>query len=127
MKAGLLLFGERIRPNLELHELAGISLSAFGVERRSRCKGGPDAFSLPTPARVVDTSIDAFRVETHRVRHAERFELTVDEGQQTFRLVARRHRNVLSDAEHVEPIHEVVIRGIGTRRIDSVFEIRPRE
>src|SRR5688572_16383354 len=75
-------FRERIRPDLELHQLARRSLAAFDVKRRARRVGAPDAFPLPSRLHIVNAPVHPFRVKTHRVWNAERQELAVNEREQ---------------------------------------------
>ena len=40
--------------------------------------GGPDALALPALAGIVDASVESLPVVAHRIRNAERQELTID-------------------------------------------------
>src|SRR5262249_41791223 len=119
------LLRKRIRPALEFHQLARVSLAALRVERRAGCVRRVDSFALPAGVRVVDAAVHTLREETHRIRHAECQEFAVDERQQPFRKIARRDGDLLADAEQVEPIDEVVVDGVGAAAVDRAFVVRP--
>src|SRR5688572_8245568 len=61
------LLREGIRTNLELHQLARRSLSAFDVRHRFRGIGRPDAPALPPSLRIVDAAVEQLRIEPLRI------------------------------------------------------------
>ena len=109
------LLRQRAGSNLELDNLARVSLTAFHMERSASSVRGPDAFPFPTGTRIIDAAIDSFCIETHRVRYAQGKELAVYQREESFRFIAGRKWYVLADAEHVKPIDEVVVRRVGAR------------
>src|SRR5262249_49156535 len=74
-----------------------------------------------------DATVEAFAVVPHRVGDAERHELAVHEREERFRFVAGRERNILAEAEQVEAIYEVVVRGVSAGRIAGALEVRTRQ
>src|SRR5262245_27664252 len=66
------LLGQRVRPHLELHQLAQRPPAAFHVKWRARRDARPDALPFPPSSRIVDAAVDALRVEAHGIRDAER-------------------------------------------------------
>src|SRR5215475_2791571 len=97
------------------------------MERRSGSERRPDRLSLPAAIRSVDAAIDPFGIETHRIRNPERQELTVNQRKQSFGFISRCHWNILTDAEHVEAVDEVVISRVRARRVHSAFVIGARQ
>ena len=112
------------RDHLEFHDFARRSFPAFRMERGTRRVSRKYALSLPAGIWIIDSPVDPLSVETHRIRYSERHELAVDERDQPFGFVAGRHRDILSDAEHVEAIYEVVVRRVGTGSIDGILKVR---
>src|SRR4030095_7834953 len=78
------LLRQRIRPHLESNQLARRALAALHVERRARRDRRVDALALPASLRIVDAPVHSLREEPHRVGHAQREELAVDEREQPF-------------------------------------------
>src|SRR5260370_31621193 len=77
------LVSQRMRPHLELHELARGSFGAFHVEWGSRRDGRVEALPFPAAVRIIDAAVEALCVVAHRIRHAQRYELAVVQHQQT--------------------------------------------
>ena len=71
------LLRQRAGSNLELDNLARVSLTAFHMERSASSVRGPDAFPFPTGTRIIDAAIDSFCIEAHRIRDAEAKELAI--------------------------------------------------
>src|SRR5579862_4411858 len=71
------LIRQRIRAHLELHQLTGGPFAALHVEWGSRRDWRVDTLSLPATVRIIDPAVQAFRVEAHGIRHAQRYELAV--------------------------------------------------
>src|SRR5580765_4407215 len=68
---------ERIRTQLELHDLARRPLAGFHVERRACADGRPQSLPFPSALRVVDAAVHPLRVVPGRIRHAEDDEFAV--------------------------------------------------
>src|SRR5205823_13931342 len=62
---------ERVRTQLELHDLARRPLAAFHVEGCARTDGRPQASAFPAGGWVVDAPVHPLRVEAEWVRHAQ--------------------------------------------------------
>src|SRR3989442_13207859 len=77
------LLRQRAGSNLELDNLARVSLTAFDMGRSASSVGGPDAFPFPTGTRIIDAAIDSFCIEAHRVRDAEAEELAIHQCQES--------------------------------------------
>src|SRR5206468_5493875 len=89
---------ERVRTQLELHDLARRPLAAFHVEGCARTDGRPQAAPLPAGIRVVDASVHPLRVEAERVRYPQIDEVAVHEREQRLVAVARRDRHVAPES-----------------------------
>src|SRR5207249_10339920 len=71
------LLRQRIRPQLEVHHLAGRSLPRFHVERRASADRRVHSSALPPCLRIVDPAVHPLGIETRRIRHAQHDPLTV--------------------------------------------------
>src|SRR5579871_6767444 len=58
---------QRVRTQLELHQLGLSSLAALHVEGGACGDWGVDCFALPAGIRIVDAAVQAFRVVAHGV------------------------------------------------------------
>src|SRR6266446_9354558 len=121
------LLRQRAGSNLELDNLARVSLTAFHMERSASSVRGPDAFPFPTGTRIIDAAIDSFCIEAHRIRDAEAEELAIHQRQESLRLVSCSQRNILAHAEHVEPVHEIVVGRVGAAIVNGPFVVRAWE
>src|SRR5262249_738015 len=115
---------QRIRPQLELHHLAGRALAAFDVIGRAPRIGRPQAFALPAAIGIIDAAIEPLGVEAHRIRHPQRDALAVHQRLDRVRQIAGRHRHVLAEPEGIELIDPgVVARLHRARLILDVLEL----
>src|ERR1051326_3987176 len=106
-----LLFRERIRPCLELHNFLERAFAAFLVPGRVHGVAGPEAAAFPAGIWIVDASRGVPGVEPLRVRNAKRQHLTGLRHQDEERVgidVAGQH-DILTEAERVFPIHLIQI------------------
>src|SRR5437762_5384619 len=102
---------ERIRPNLEVHDLAFGPLAPFHVPDEVRAVVRPESAALPPGVRIVDASVHAARIEAKGVRHAQRrpFSRLGIEGEQRIRVRSGGERRVDAESRAVCPIHPVVL------------------
>src|SRR5882757_2357119 len=61
---------ERVGTELELHRLAQRARPALGVPHEIRRVRRPQAAALPSAVRIVDTAVQASRVEAKGIRNA---------------------------------------------------------
>ena len=64
------LLREWVRAHLEMYDLAGRPLAAFGVPHGARPVARPHTASLPAGRGVIDAGVHATLVEAKRIRHA---------------------------------------------------------
>src|SRR6267142_3493114 len=62
---------QRVRPNLEVHDLPFCTLTAFNMPDEVRAVVRPQSAAFPSAVRVVDAPIHAARVEPQGIRYAE--------------------------------------------------------
>src|SRR5450759_2775948 len=77
------LLRQRIRSQLELHDLGLCSLAAFHMKGRSAAEGRPQSPALPAFFRIVYAPVHAFDVEAHGVGHAKRNEFPVYQSKES--------------------------------------------
>ena len=68
----LRLASQRIRADLELHDLALGTLAAFDVPHEVCAVVGVQRTALPPSVRIIDASVQTAAVEAQRIRNAER-------------------------------------------------------
>src|SRR4051812_38596519 len=96
------LLRQRIRTQLELHQLRHVALAdAFAMEWRAVAGAGPYAAAFPARVRVVDATVKRLGVEAHRIGDDHVDHLAILERDQRLVLVAGRERGVLAEAERV--------------------------
>src|SRR5688572_29989961 len=120
------LFREWIRTHLELQNLAWSSFSGFHVKRRASADGGPEAFTLPAGARIVDSAVQPLRVKTERIRNAQNDPLPVFQREQSLGSIAGVDRRIPAEAKRIELIYPRVIAGFGTSRLGVTLHLRQR-
>src|SRR5215468_10080408 len=100
----ILLLRERIRPQLQFHDLARGAFSRIGVERRASSVRRPKAFAFPAGFRIIDTAVESLRIETQRVGNRQYDPLAVLQSKQAAHFVPGCDWGVLAEAERVELI-----------------------
>src|ERR1035437_4520565 len=100
---------ERIGAKLHVHGARHASLAAFLEPRRAVTVRAPQPASLPAGVRIVDTPVDALRVEADRVRDADRDHLAVLQRDEAVIEVGGGHRSVLAEPERVVLVDPGVI------------------
>src|SRR5258708_1161280 len=95
------LFRQRIGTQLEVHDVAGLSLAAFDVSRSAIGECGPQALTLPTRARIVDTTVHALGKVADRVRNAQDRPLAVHQSSKPITFIGGSDRNVPAEAQPV--------------------------
>src|SRR5579872_84356 len=120
------LVGQRIRPQLELHGLAGCALAAFEVPRSARGIRGPESLALPAGFRIIDAAVQALGEEAHRVGNSHHQELSGlgIERFESVHLVAGGDRSILAEAERVELVDPVVVVGVHAAVFRRALEAR---
>lgn len=74
------LISERVWPELEMDYFAHSALACFAVERCASAPGRPDAFSLPSRIRVVDTAVHPFGEKSKRIGNAHDHEFSINQS-----------------------------------------------
>src|SRR5215510_12335545 len=98
------LFRERIRPQLQLYDLARCAFSRIGMEGGASRVRRPQAFTFPAGLCVINASVEPLRIETQRVRNRQHYPLAVLQSEQATHFVPGCDWYILAEAKRVELI-----------------------
>src|SRR5688500_8389319 len=90
---------------------------------RSAGVGRPHSSSLPAGLRIIDASIQALSMKTHRVGDAKRYELFVDERLERIGKIPGGERHVFAQPESVVLIYPAIVARLGTAVIRHALEL----
>src|SRR5262245_23356909 len=111
------LLCERIRAHLELEHLRTRSLAAFLMPWRVHRIARPHAATFPSGVWIVDASIDVPRMESQRIRHAQRQRLHLSvlrpQDEERVRVDVAPQQNILPETERIVVIDVGEIQHVG--------------
>ena len=115
---------QRIRPNLEVHDLAFSALSAFDMPHEVGTVIRPEPAAFPAGVRIVDAPVHTARIESEGIRNAQLDPLIClrIERQHRVGIGSGGERSIFSESRYVVLIHPIVI--VKVRRNLSTLQLR---
>src|SRR5260370_3184130 len=93
--------GQGVGTHLHLEHLWISLRTALTVKVRACARGGPDAATFPAGRVVVDPAVDILGKEAERIRHPQRDECAMNQGEQRLAVIGASDRHVGAKAEDV--------------------------